>query len=110
MTSCAAACCVADGRALPERVSERVEGRFVPSRSQEVSLFDTSIRTTLSGDERQEPDQQEPDGGCHGRKSRQSVDGTIGRVWLQLEPMTTGGESVVSRGLRATFIFNFCTG
>jgi hypothetical protein len=75
----AAAGCVADGRALAERVFERDEGRLVrPSRDQEVSLVGTAKGTTLGGNERQEPDQHGPDEGCHGKKSRQPVDGAIG--------------------------------
>ena len=73
----AAAGCVADGRAFAERVGERDEGRLVrsPSRDQEVSLVGAGKGTTLGGNEGQEPNQHGPDGGCHGRKSRQSVDG-----------------------------------
>jgi hypothetical protein len=104
----AAAGCVADGRAFAERVGERGEGRLV-SRDQEVSFVGAGKGTTLGGNEREEPDQHGPDGGYHGKKSRQSVDGTTGRVWLQSELMTIGRENVVFRGQRATFISNFCT-
>jgi len=105
----AGAGCVADVRAFAERGFERDEGRLVrsSSREQEVAFVGAAKGTTLGGNERQEPDQHGPDGGCHG-KSRQSVDGTSGRVWLQSEPMKMGRENVVFRGQRATFISNFC--
>jgi hypothetical protein len=75
----AGAGCIAEGRALAERVAERGEGRLVPSRDQEISLVSAGKGTTFGGDERQEPDQQRPDGGCHGRRGRQVVeDGTSG--------------------------------
>ena len=105
----AGAGCVTDGRALAERVGERVEGRLVPSCDQEISLVGAGIGTTLGGDERQEPNQHGPDGGCHSRRGRQFVDGTSARVWLRSEPMTTVRENIVSRGLRAILISNFCT-
>ena len=105
----AAAGCVANGRAFAERVGERDKGRLVPSRDQEVSLVGAGKGTTLGGNERQEPEQHAPDGGCHGKKNRPSVDGTTGRVWLQSEPMPMGRENVMFRGQRATFISNFCT-
>lgn len=72
--------CVADVRALAEGVGERSEGRFVTSRDQEVALVGAGKGTTLGGDERQEPDQHRPDGGCHGRRSKQSVVRTARRA------------------------------
>jgi hypothetical protein len=58
---------VADVRTFAERGFERDEGRFISSssREQEVSFIDAGIGTTLGGDERQEPEQDGADGGCH---------------------------------------------
>jgi hypothetical protein len=111
MTPSSTAGCVADRGALAERVSECVEGWFVPSRGQEVSLVDISIRATLGGNQWQEPNEQGPDGGYHGGGSGRLEMGPR-RVRLQSEPVTKGeGTSCLdSRGLDATFIFNFCAG
>ena len=65
----AGAGCIAEGRALPERVFERGERRLIPSLDQEISLVGAGIGTTLGSNERQQPDEHRPDGGCHGRRS-----------------------------------------
>jgi hypothetical protein len=65
----AAARSIADGRTLAEGVSERAEGRLVPSREQEVSLVDAAGKGTAGGGQRQEPEKEGPDGGRHGSSS-----------------------------------------